>query len=187
MRLPYAFGPSTAGGRFNEAEENTVMTKEKFPVTPAIRMLRDTQVSFEGHLYPYEEKGGTRASSRHLGVDEHQVVKTLIMEDDTHQPLIILMHGDREVSTRELARQLGVRAVTPCNPETASRHSGYLVGGTSPFGVRRPMAVCMEESILSLERIWINGGKRGFLVSLDPHDAARILEPKLVHVAIDKG
>lgn len=163
------------------------MAKEKLPVTPAVRVLRQEQVPFEGHLYPYEEKGGTGSSSRHLGVDEHAVVKTLIMEDDARQPLVVLMHGDREVSVRELARQLGARSIVPCVPETANRHSGYLVGGTSPFGLRRPMPVCMEESILSLERIWINGGKRGFLVSLDPRDAARILSPRLVSVAVAKG
>jgi Cys-tRNA(Pro) deacylase len=163
------------------------MAKDKMPVTQAIRMLREEKVPFEGHLYPYEEKGGTNSSARHLGVDEHAVVKTLVMEDEDHRPMIVLMHGDREVSTRELARLLGVRSISPCAPETANRHSGYLVGGTSPFGVRRPMPVCMEESILSLERIWINGGKRGFLVSLDPREAARILQPRLVTVAIAKG
>jgi Cys-tRNA(Pro) deacylase len=163
------------------------MAKEKLPVTPAIRVLRQEEVPFEGHLYPYEEKGGTGASSRHLGVAEHAVIKTLIMEDDGRQPLVVLMHGDREVSVRELARQLGARSIAPCTPETANRHSGYLVGGTSPFGLRRTMPVCMEESILSLERIWINGGKRGFLISLDPRDAARILNPRLVSVAVAKG
>lgn len=163
------------------------MAREKFPVTPAIRALREARVVFEEHLYPYEEKGGTAASSRHLGVDEHAVIKTLVMEDDGRNPMIVLMHGDREVSTKELARVLGVRAVTPCAPEVANRHSGYLVGGTSPFGVRRNMPVFMEESILGLERIWINGGKRGFLVSLAPRDAVGILKPKLVSVGIQKG
>ena len=159
------------------------MAKEKFPVTPAIRVLREHAVSFEGHLYPYEEKGGTAASSRHLGVTEHCVVKTLIMEDDCKNPLIVLMHGDREVSTKELARVIGARSVSPCTPDTANRHSGYQVGGTSPFGTRKTMPVYLEKSILDLATIYINGGKRGFLVSLDPHELVRILSPITVSAA----
>jgi Cys-tRNA(Pro) deacylase len=160
------------------------MAKEKYPVTPAVRVLREQAVVFAGHLYPYEDKGGTAASSRHLGVDEHCVVKTLIMEDDGKTPLIILMHGDREVSTRELARAIGARSVSTCTPDTANRHSGYQVGGTSPFGTRRTMPVYLEESILDLDTIYINGGKRGFLVSLDPRELVRLLSPILVTVAI---
>lgn len=160
------------------------MAKEKFPVTPAVRVLRERAVSFQGHLYPYEEKGGTAASSRHLGVDEHCVVKTLIMEDDTKAPLIVLMHGDREVSTKELARVVGARSVIPCTPDTANRHSGYQVGGTSPFGTRKAMPVYMERGILDLDKVFINGGKRGFLVALDPHEIVRLLSPVLVSVAI---
>lgn len=160
------------------------MAREKTPVTPAVRVLREAKVVFTDHLYAYEEKGGTAVSARELGVDEHTVVKTLIMEDDGKNPLIVLMHGDRQVSTRELARHIGARSVTPCSPETAHKHSGYLVGGTSPFGTRRPLPVYMEETIASLEKIYINGGKRGYLVGLAPRDVVALLRPILVHVAI---
>lgn len=160
------------------------MSREKTPVTTAIRALRAAGIPFTDHLYDYVEKGGTAVSSRELGVDEHCVVKTLVMEDDRKNPLIVLMHGDRQVSTRELARVLGVKTVAPCAPETAFRHTGYLVGGTSPFGTRRPLPVYMEETILSLPKIYINGGKRGYLVGIDPRDAARLLEATLVRVAI---
>jgi Cys-tRNA(Pro) deacylase len=158
--------------------------KEKPPVTSAVRALRAAKVPFTDHLYAYEEKGGTAVSSRELGVDEHAVVKTLVMEDDGKRPLVVLMHGDKQVSAKELARFLGVKSVAPCSPETALRHTGYLVGGTSPFGMRKPMPVYMEETILALPRIYINGGKRGYLVGIDPKDAARILEPVLVRVAV---
>jgi Cys-tRNA(Pro) deacylase len=160
------------------------MAKEKFPVTPAIRLLRQEQVDFSDHLYPYEEKGGTAVSARELGVDEHSVIKTLIMEDDGKNPLIILMHGDRQVSTRELARLIGARSITPCAPAVADRHSGYQVGGTSPFATRRAMPVYVEESILSLAKIYINGGKRGYLIGLDPKDLVRVLKPTPVKVGI---
>src|SRR5512142_535976 len=123
------------------------MSKEKFPVTPAVRALRAAGVEFSEHLYAYEEKGGTAVCARELGVDEHAVIKTLIMEDEQKTPLVVLMHGDRQVSTRELARIIGVKSVLPCSPETAQKHTGYLVGGTSPFGTRRAMPVYMEESI----------------------------------------
>lgn len=161
------------------------MVKEnKAPVTAAVRMLRAAKVPFADRLYAYEEKGGTAVSSRELGVDEHAVVKTLIMEDEAKNPLIVLMHGDRQVSTKELARVLGVKTIAPCTPETAQRHTGYLVGGTSPFGPRRRMPVCLEETILDLPRIYINGGKRGYLVEMDPRDVVKLLDPKLVRVAI---
>ncbi|ALC16055.1 membrane protein [Desulfuromonas soudanensis] len=160
------------------------MAKDKTPVTAAIRQLRQAGVSFTGHPYAYEEKGGTAVSARELGVDEHQVIKTLIMEDENKKPLIVLMHGDRQVSTRELARVLGVKTIAPCAPEAANRHSGYLVGGTSPFGTKKAMPVYLEETILDLPRIYLNGGKRGFLVGLDPADVVRILKPTPVHVAI---
>jgi Cys-tRNA(Pro) deacylase len=160
------------------------MTREKTPVTPAVRLLRTAKVPFTDHLYTYEEKGGTAVSARELGVDEHTVVKTLVMEDDGGTPLVVLMHGDRQVSTRELARVIGVKTVSPCSPETAQRHTGYQVGGTSPFGVRKAMPVYMEETILDLPRIYINGGKRGYLVGIDPKDVAAILHPTLVRVAI---
>lgn len=160
------------------------MAKEKFPVTAAIRSLREGKIPFTEHLYSYEEKGGTAASSRELGVPEHNVIKTLIMEDDKKEPLIILMHGDCQVSTKELARQIGARSVAPCTPEAASRHSGYLVGGTSPFGTKRQLPVYVEASILGLNQIYINGGKRGFLVALNPQDLVKHLKPTPVTVAI---
>jgi len=162
------------------------MSKEKFPVTPAFRLLRDNNIAFTGHLYPYEEHGGTAHSARCLGVDEHCVIKTLIMEDDRKQPLIVLMHGDRKVSTRELARLRGVKTVAPCDPTVANKHSGYLVGGTSPFGTRKPMPVYLEASILALPRIYLNGGKRGFLVGLAPAEVQRLLQPTLVQVAVEE-
>jgi Cys-tRNA(Pro) deacylase len=160
------------------------MAKEKTPVTPAVRELRAVGVTFTDHLYSYEEKGGTAVSSRELGVDEHSVVKTLVMEDDGKEPLIILMHGDCQVSTRELARQIGARSITPCSPDIATKHTGYQVGGTSPFGTRKRLPVYMEESILKLPRIYINGGKRGYLVGLDPKDIVGVLKPTMVNVAI---
>lgn len=160
------------------------MAKEKFPVTTAIRALREGKIPFTEHLYAYEEKGGTATSSRELGVAEHCVIKTLIMEDDKKEPLIILMHGDCQVSTKELARQIGARSVVPCTPEAANRHTGYLVGGTSPFGTKRPLPVYVEASILDLDKIYINGGKRGFLVALAPPDLVKLLKPTPVTVAI---
>mgnify|MGYP001044997535 CR=1 FL=1 len=162
------------------------MSREKAPVTQAVRMLRSAGAEFSEHLYQYEDKGGTRVSARELGVDEHWVVKTLVMEDERRNPMVVLMHGDRQVSTKELARTIGVKAVSPCSPEVASRHSGYLVGGTSPFGMRKAMPVYMEESILDLPRIYLNGGKRGFLVGLDPAEAVRLLRPVLVTVGIEE-
>lgn len=158
------------------------MSKTKFPVTPAVRFLRDRNAVFSEHLYPYEERGGTAVSARELGVAEHSVVKTLVMEDDSGQPLLVLMHGDREVSTRELARALGRRSIRPCTPDAANRHTGYLVGGTSPFATRKVLPVCMERSILALDRIYLNGGKRGFLVGIDPRAVERMLQPTLVEV-----
>ena len=156
----------------------------KAPSTPATRLLRERGVPFTEHLYRYEEKGGTRVSARELGVDEHAVVKTLVMEDEAGEPLVVLMHGDREVSTKALARQLGRRAIQICKPEVANRHSGYQVGGTSPLGTRKAMPVFMERSVLDLPRIYVNGGSRGFLVGLVPADLARVLAPTLVDVAI---
>ena len=160
------------------------MAKEKMPVTAAIRHLRSEKVQFSEHLYQYEEKGGTAVSARELGVDEHSVIKTLVMEDERKNPLIVLMHGDCQVSTKELARVMGVKIITPCSPETANRHTGYLVGGTSPFGTKKTVPVYLEESIVSLPRILLNGGKRGFLIGLDPAEVVRVLRPVLVKVAI---
>ncbi len=160
------------------------MSRDKFPVTPAMRVLRAEKAKFTPYLYDYEEKGGTAVSARELDVPEHSVVKTLIMEDDGGNALIVLMHGDRQVSTRELARFLGVKSITPCTPDKANRLTGYLVGGTSPFGVRRPMPVFIEETILDLPEIYINGGKRGFLVGMSPKDVERILSATRVRVGI---
>lgn len=160
------------------------MSHSAAPVTPAVRVLRAAGVAFTEHLYRYEEHGGTRVSARELGVDEHAVVKTLVMEDDTRAPLIVLMHGDLEVSTKQLARAIGCKHVEPCKPDVANRHSGYLVGGTSPFGTRKAMPVYVERTILDLPRIYINGGARGFLVGLAPPDLERVLNPTPVGVGI---
>lgn len=160
------------------------MAKVKSPVTAAIRVLRGAGVAFVEHPYGYEEKGGTAVSARELGVDEESVIKTLIMEDERKAPLVVLMHGNLQVSTKELARAIGVKTVTPCTPDTAQRHSGYLVGGTSPFGTKKEMPVYLEESILKLPLIYINGGSRGFLVSIEPSELVRVLKPVLVNVGI---
>jgi Cys-tRNA(Pro) deacylase len=157
----------------------------KTPSTPATRLLRERGVAFTEHLYRYEERGGTRVSARELGVDEHAVVKTLVMEDEAKEPLLVLMHGDREVSVKALARALGRKTIQPCKPEVANRHSGYQVGGTSPFGTRRRMPVHLERSILELPTIYVNGGSRGFLVGLAPAELVRVLEPTLVDVGIE--
>ena len=154
-----------------------------YPVTMAIRVLRQQNVTFTPHLYPYEPQGGTRVSAAALGVDEHVVVKTLIFEDDGKKPLCILMHGDREVSAKNLARQIGVKSVSPCQPAVADRHSGYQVGGTSPFGLKRAMPIYCERTIAELPRIYINGGARGFLVGIAPADLLRVLAPTSVDVA----
>jgi Cys-tRNA(Pro) deacylase len=153
-------------------------------VTPAIRVLRQHSVPFTEHAYRYEARGGTRVSARELGVDEHAVIKTLVMQDEGKQPLIVLMHGDREVSTKNLARQIGAKAVEPCDPVVAERHTGYQVGGTSPFGTRKALPVYVERSILALPRIHINGGRRGFLVAMAPADLVRVLSPTPVDAAI---
>lgn len=150
----------------------------------AVRALRAASVAFVPHLYPWQAHGGTRASSAALGVPEHLVIKTLIFETETSAPLCILMHGDREVSVKQLARAIGTKSVGPCTPEVADRHSGYQVGGTSPFGLRRAMPIYIQRTILDLPRIYINGGARGFLVELDPKDAARVLAPTQVDVAV---
>jgi Cys-tRNA(Pro) deacylase len=152
--------------------------------TPATQWLRRHGVTFSEHPYDYVEHGGTAESARQLGVDEHAVVKTLVMQDDKASPLIVLMHGDRQVSTKQLARELGVKSVEPCAVDVAQRHSGYLVGGTSPFGTRKAMPVAVEASVLTLPRIWINGGRRGFLVGIEPGAALALLDAKTVHCAL---
>jgi len=152
--------------------------------TPATQLLRAHKVEFTEHPYEYLEHGGTEHSAASLGLDEHMVVKTLVMQDQDARPLIVLMHGDCKVSTKNLARQIGAKSVEPCKPEVANRHSGYLVGGTSPFGTRRDMPGYIEESILALPRIAINGGRRGFLVQLDPQVCVQLLDARPVHCAL---
>ncbi|THF61580.1 Cys-tRNA(Pro) deacylase [Pseudothauera rhizosphaerae] len=152
------------------------------PETPATRFLRQHGVAFSNHPYAYEEHGGTRVSARELNVPEHAVVKTLVMEDEKASPLIVLMHGDMKVSTKELARQAGRKHIEPCKPEVANRHTGFLIGGTSPFGTKRKMPVFMEKTILDLPLVYINGGRRGFLVGVHPHDILRVLQPQMVQV-----
>jgi Cys-tRNA(Pro) deacylase len=154
--------------------------------TPATAFLKKNGVAFSEHPYEYEERGGTRVSSEKLGVPEHVVVKTLVMEDDEKKPLVVLMHGDRDVSTKNLARQIGKKRVEPCAPDVAQRHSGYQVGGTSPFGLRKPLPVYVEKTVLELDRIYINGGRRGFLVALDPKELVRVSKAVAVEVALEK-
>lgn len=153
------------------------------PETPATRFLQQNRIAHSNYLYAYEDRGGTRVSSRELNVPEHAVVKTLLMEDETGRPFIVLMHGDRKVSTKELARQLGVKKITPCQAGDVTRHTGYLIGGCSPFGTRKKLAVAMQKSILDLPLIYINGGRRGFLVGVHPHDIQRLLQPTIVECA----
>ena len=160
------------------------MAKDKLPITQAVRMLKEKGADFTLRTYKYEEKGGTPVASRDLGVDEHQVVKTLVMEDDRKNPLLILMHGDNQVSTKNLARVLGVKSVEPCDPETAHRHTGYVVGGISPFGTRKPLKVYAEASILELPKIYINAGRRGLLAEMSPDVLKKVLNPTPVNVAI---
>jgi Cys-tRNA(Pro) deacylase len=157
----------------------------KAPSTPATRLLRQRGLAYSEHLYRYEEKGGTCVSDRELGVDEHAVVKTLVMEDEAAVPLLVLMHGDREVSVKALARQLGKKTIAPCKPEVAQRHSGYLVGGTSPLGTRKALPVYVERTVLDLPVIYLNGGSRGFLVGVEPRALAALLNATLVDVALE--
>ena len=159
--------------------------KEHVSETPATAFLKQHGVAYSEHPYAYEEHGGTAVSARELGVPEHEVVKTLVMEDEAKRPLIVLMHGDRKVSTKNLARQIGAKKVEPCAPEAASRHSGYLVGGTSPFGTKKRLPVYVEKSVLELEKIYINGGRRGFLVGVDPAEILRLLHARPVEVALE--
>jgi Cys-tRNA(Pro) deacylase len=158
--------------------------KEHISETPATQFLRKHGVTFTEHPYAYEEHGGTAVSSRELGVPEHAVVKTLVMQDEAARPLIVLMHGDCKVSTKNLARQAGCKSVEPCKPEVANRHTGFLIGGTSPFGTRKAMPVYVEKTILELERIYINGGRRGYLVGIAPGELVRVLAPTPVEVAL---
>lgn len=157
-----------------------------YPITPAIRVLREKKVEFEPHVFEYVEKGGTRHSAEVLGVDEHSVIKTLVFETNEKKPLIILMHGDLTVSTKNLARHLNVKSVAPVSPEKANKLTGYLVGGTSPFGVKTKMAVYIEKTIFDLDKIYINGGKRGFLVSIEPKVLRDVLSVEEVNAGISE-
>jgi Cys-tRNA(Pro) deacylase len=152
--------------------------------TPATQFLRRSGIAFTEHVYEYVEHGGTEESARQLGVPEHEVVKTLVMQDERAQPLIVLMHGDKQVSTKNLARQIGAKSVEPCKPDVAQRHSGYMVGGTSPFGTKKAMPVYVEASVLQLARICINGGRRGYLVGIEPAVLTRLLGAKPVECAL---
>ena len=160
------------------------MTKEKIPTTPAILALKAQDADFTLHIYQYEERGGTKISAKKLGVDEHSVIKTLVREDETGKPLIILMHGDKEVSTKKLARILGVKSISPCNPAIAEKHTGYKVGGTSPFGTRKAMPVYMEKTIADLPEIFINAGSRGLLARMPSSELVHMLKPIEVCVAL---
>ena len=155
-----------------------------FPITQAVRFLREKKVDFVPHLYDYVDKGGTRESAKQLGVAEHAVVKTIVFETNEKKPLIVLMHGDRKVSTKNLARQAERKSIEPCKPEVAQRHTGYLVGGTSPFGTRKPLPVFAERSIRGLEEIYINGGRRGLLLRIRACDLEAAVELKWVDVAL---
>ena len=157
--------------------------KEHVSETPATQLLKQLRVAYTEHVYDYVEHGGTAESSKQLGVDEHHVVKTLVMEDEHAKPLIVLMHGDRQVSTKNLARQIGVKKVSPCKPEVAQRHSGYMVGGTSPFGTRKAMPVYVEHTVLALPRIYINGGRRGYLLGIAPEVLTEVLQARPVQCA----
>jgi Cys-tRNA(Pro) deacylase len=152
--------------------------------TPATQMLKAAGVAYTEHPYDYVDHGGTAESAKQLGVDEHSVIKTLVMQDDKSQPLIVLMHGDRSVSTKNLAREIAAKSVEPCKPEVAQRHSGYLVGGTSPFGLKKAMPVYVEASVLALPRICINGGRRGYLVGISPQVLVDLLAARAVHCAL---
>jgi Cys-tRNA(Pro) deacylase len=163
------------------------MSRDRVPSTRAIHVLREHGVAFSVHPYDCEERGGTAVSARELGVDEHAVVKTLVMEDEHRAPLIVLMHGDCEVSTRNLARHLGAKSVSPCAPAVADRHSGYQVGGTSPFGTRRTMRIVMQATIADLPYLYINGGRRGLLVGMHPQELVRVLRPDVADIAIPRG
>ena len=160
------------------------MSKPDYPITPAVRFLRERQVPFTPHQYRYEDHGGTRVGAAALNRPEHTLVKTLVMQTESRNPVLVLMHGDREVSTRQLARIIGAKSVEPCDERTATKHTGYIFGGTSPFGTRASLSVYVEKTILDLPRILINGGKRGFLLEMDPKVLPQILPVTLVEVAV---
>lgn len=155
------------------------------PVTTAVRALRAAKIDFEPYFYDYQEHGGTERAAQELNIPEHQTIKTIVLENEDKKPLIVLMHGDREISLKQLARHLHVKTITPCTPETAQRHTGYMVGGTSPFGTRKPLPVYAEATLFDLEDLYINGGKRGFLIKIKPAVLDALLTPQRVEVAID--
>jgi Cys-tRNA(Pro) deacylase len=161
-----------------------VSKREHVSETPATAFLKRHGVAFTEHVFEYEDHGGTRVAARELGVEEHAMVKTLVMEDERKAPLIVLMHGDRSVSTKNLARQAGAKRIEPCRPDVAQRHSGYQIGGTSPFGTRKAMPIYLEKSVLELPRIYVNGGRRGYLLGIAPPDLVRVLKPDLVEVGL---
>ncbi len=158
--------------------------KNDYPITSAVRWLREKKIEFEPHLYEYVERGGSRHSALSLGVAEHAVIKTIVLETDARQPLIVLMHGDREISTKKLARHLGVKTVAPCDPTVAQKHTGYLVGGTSPLGTRKRLPVYAERTIFDLPKIYLNGGKRGFLIAIRPQVLRDVLNAEEIEVAV---
>jgi Cys-tRNA(Pro) deacylase len=160
------------------------MSKEKFPTTQAIRSLKHHKIEFSIKTYKYEEKGGTAVAASELNLDEHRLVKTLVMENENGHPFLILMHGDNKVSTKALARALGVKTVSPCDPKVAQKHTGYFVGGTSPFGTKKPLKIYIEKTIVDFKKIYINAGKRGLLVEISPDDLMKTLNPTPVNVAI---
>ena len=160
------------------------MLKEDYPITSAVRFLREKKITFIPFLYRYEEHGGTHQFAAEFNVHDHQVIKTLVFETDQKKPLLVLMHGDREVSTKQLARNIGAKQVIPCDANTAQRHTGYQFGGTSPFGTRHQLPVYVEKTILNLQKIYINGGKRGFIIEITPRDLCTALELIEVEAAI---
>jgi len=169
-----------------DRNRGTMSKKEHVSETPATQFLRKQGVAFSEHPYEYEEHGGTEVSARELGVDEHHVVKTLIMQDEAAKPLVVLMHGDRKVSTKNLARQIGCKSVEPCKPEVANRHSGYLIGGTSPFGTKKAMPVYVEKTVLELDKIYVNGGRRGYLIGIAPAAMQAVLKMTPVDCALQQ-
>lgn len=159
------------------------MKSEKYPVSQAVRHLREHNIEFSAHVYSYVDHGGTKIAAEQLGIEEHKIIKTIVMEDESKKPLIVLMHGDREVSAQLLARRIGAKRITPCDPKDVTKHTGYIVGGTSPFGTKTKLPTYMEKSILDIDTAYINGGKRGFLVGLTPNDVLKSLAPTVVEVA----
>ena len=160
------------------------MKNEKYPITQAVRFLRERKIPFTVHLYEYVDHGGTQVASEQLGIEETKIIKTVVMEDESRKPLVVLMHGDKEVSTQKLARFIGAKKIVPCDPKDVTKHTGYIVGGTSPFGTKSPLRVFMESSISQIDTAYINGGKRGFLVGIKPEQVIASLAPQIVEVGV---